>query len=123
MAKVLIVDDARIMRHHIRNILKELGHTIIAEADSGYDGIQKYKSSNPDIVIMDIDMPAINGIKDGIDAVKKIKEFDKNAKIIMFTSHGEEEKVKEAIQQGAKSYLLKPTTAASLGKVLIKLGF
>jgi len=123
MANVLIVDDARIMRMNIRGVLEKLGHKIVGEADSGYTAIEEYKKCNPDFVTMDITMPEQHDIKDGIGAVVKIKEYDKNAKVIMVTSHGEEQKVRKAIKAGAKNYILKPINAASLGKIVLKLGF
>ncbi len=123
MANVLIVDDAKIMRMNIKNVLEKLGHTVVGEADSGYKGIEEYKKCMPDFVTMDITMPEINGIKDGIDAVTKIKEYNKGAQVIMVTSHGEEKKVRQAIKAGAKNYILKPINAPSLEKVIKKLGF
>lgn len=123
MAKVLIVDDAKIMRMNIRGILEKLGHKIVGEADNGYDGIEEYKKCNPDFVTMDITMPKQNDIKDGIDAVAKIKEYDKKAQVIMVTSHGEEQKVRKAIKAGAKNYILKPINTQSLEKVVQKIGF
>jgi len=123
MARVLVVDDARIMRISIKEILLKLGHTVVGEADNGYTSIEGYKTCKPDFVTMDITMPEVNGIKDGIDAVEKIKEYDKDAKVIMITSHGEEQKVRKAIKAGAKNYILKPINAPALEKIVTKLGF
>lgn len=123
MANVLIVDDAKIMRMNIKGILEKLGHKVVGEADNGYDGVEEYKKCNPDFVTMDITMPEKNDINDGIDAVAKIKEYDKKAQVIMVTSHGEEQKVRKAIKAGAKNYILKPINAPAVGKVLVKLGF
>jgi two-component system chemotaxis response regulator CheY len=121
MAKILIVDDAKIMRMSIKNMLTDLGHKVIGEADSGYRAIQEYKNLKPDIVTMDITMPQENDIADGIEAVKQIMAFDKNAKIVMITSHGEQEKVIKAIQSGASNYLLKPLNIDRLKEVIDKL--
>jgi two-component system, chemotaxis family, chemotaxis protein CheY len=121
MAKILIVDDAKIMRMSIKNMLNDLGHKVIGEADSGYSAIEEYKRLKPDIVTMDITMPQENDIADGIEAVKQIMAFDKNAKIVMITSHGEQEKVIKAIQSGASNYLLKPLKMDRLKEVLDKL--
>ena len=121
MAKVLIVDDAKIMRIMLKKTLEKLGHEVIGEADSGYAGIEQYKALKPDFVTMDITMPAVEGVADGIEAVQKIIEFDKNAKIIMVTSHGEQEKVIKAIQSGASHYVLKPVDADKLQGVLDKI--
>jgi len=121
MAKILIVDDAKIMRMSIKNMLNDLGHKVIGEASSGYSAIEEYKRLKPDIVTMDITMPQENDIADGIEAVKQIIAFDKNAKIVMITSHGEQEKVIKAIQSGASNYLLKPLKMDRLKEVLDKL--
>ncbi len=120
MAKVLVADDAKIMRMNIGNMLKKLGHEVIAEAPNGYMSIQMYKKHIPDLVTMDITMPAENGIENGIDAVKAIKEEFPNAKIIMVTSHGEQDKVIKAIQNGASNYLLKPIQIDKLQEIISK---
>lgn len=121
MAKVLIVDDIAIMRNVIKRHLEKLGHTVVAEAENGHRAVNQYKRFNPDIVTMDITMPAENGVKNGIDSLKLIKEFDKNAKVVMVTSHGEEKLVMEALTSGAKGYLLKPVTEDKLKLILDKL--
>ena len=121
MAKVLVVDDAKIMRTNIKGMLINLGHTIVGEAENGYEGISKYKVLQPDIVMMDITMPIYNEIKDGIDAVKHIINYDQNAKVIMVTSHGEQDKVIRAIQNGASNYLLKPLKLDKLEETIDKL--
>ena len=120
MAKVLIVDDAKIMRLNLGKMLIELGHEVIAEAGTGYEGIEMYKKHKPDFVTMDISMPAENNIKDGIEAVGLIREVDSSAKIIMVTSHGEEEKVMRAIKNGAKNYMLKPINIDKVKDVVNK---
>lgn len=121
MAKILIVDDAKIMRIQIKKILEGLGHTVVGEAASGYEAIDKYKLLKPDLVTMDITMPAIQGIADGIEAVSEIIAIDKTAKIIMITSHGEQDKVIKAIQNGASNYMLKPLQQDKLKDIIDKL--
>jgi two-component system chemotaxis response regulator CheY len=121
MAKVLVVDDAKIMRISIKSMIENLGHEVIAEAASGYEAIEMFKAYKPDIVTMDITMPADEGIADGIEAVKEIIAVDAGAKIIMITSHGEQEKVIRAIQSGASNYLLKPLQQEKLEEVVEKL--
>lgn len=116
----MVVDDARIMRIHLSKILKDLGHTIVCEAANGYEAITLYKEHKPEFITMDITMPAQNGIKDGIEAVKQITEVNKDVKIIMVTSHGEEEKVIRAIKAGANNYLLKPISLKKVSDVLDK---
>jgi len=122
MARVLIVDDAKIMQISISKIMKELQHDVVATASSGYQGIEQYKLHKPDFVTMDITMPQEQGIADGIEAVKQIIEFDPKAKVIMITSHGEQEKVIKAIQNGASNYMLKPLQKQKLEEIISKLG-
>ncbi|MEA2018382.1 MAG: response regulator [Campylobacterota bacterium] len=121
MAKILVVDDAKIMRANIKKMLMSLGHTITGEGGTGYEGIEAYKLFKPDIVTMDITMPPDNQINDGIDAVKGILAYDPDAKIVMVTSHGEQDKVIKAIKAGAKNYVLKPLKVDKLEEVINKL--
>ena len=118
MANVLVVDDVSIMRFTIKKHLTSLGHKVIAEASNGFEAINQYETHNPDIVTMDITMPAENGIKNGIEALVGIKKIDRDAKVIMVTSHGEERLVMEAITKGAKGYILKPITEEKLSDAL-----
>lgn len=118
MLKFLVVDDSVILRKALIEVLKNLGHETIAEAGSGYEAIEAYKNHTPDIVTMDITMPGVQGIKDGVEALKKIREINKDAKVIMVTSHGEEELVMDAIAAGAKGYVLKPVTKDKIEGVL-----
>jgi two-component system, chemotaxis family, chemotaxis protein CheY len=105
--KIMLVDDTKFMRMMLANILKPKGFEIVAEASDGLEAIDKYKQTKPDIVTMDIVMPNM----EGIDAVRNIVSGDANAKIIMVTAVGQESKVKEAIQAGAKGYIVKPFQA------------
>ncbi len=120
MAKFLVVDDIAIMRHIIKGHLEKLGHTVVAEAGDGDRALQQYKVFKPDVVTMDITMPAENGVKNGIEALRLIKEFDSEAKVIMVTSHGEEKLVIEALTLGAKGYILKPVNEEKIKNVLVK---
>ena len=122
MARVLIVDDAKIMQMNISKLMNELGHDVVALANSGFQAIEQYKLHKPDFVTMDITMPGEQGIEDGIQAVSHIISFDKNAKIIMITSHGEQDKVIQAIQSGASNYMLKPLQKTKLKEIIDKLG-
>jgi len=121
MKKVLVVDDASIMRLLIKKVLNKLGYNHIIEAETAYDAIELYKKVKPDFVTMDITMPMKNRLHDGIEAVRQIKEFDKDAKIIMITSHGEQDKVIEAIKAGAINYILKPLKEEKVKEVIEKL--
>lgn len=104
---VLIVDDAAFMRMMIKDILNKNGYEVIGEADNGARAIEKYKELKPDLVIMDITMPEV----DGIQAVKEIKKFDENAKIIMCSAMGQQAMVIESIQAGARDFIVKPFQA------------
>ncbi len=102
--RVLLVDDAAFMRMSIKRILVENGFDVVGEADNGAMAVDMYGALNPDLVIMDITMP----VKDGIEATKSIMESDPSAKIIMCTALGQNNLLMEAIQAGAKDYIVKP---------------
>lgn len=105
--KVLIVDDAAFMRMMIKDILTKNGYEVSAEAENGLKAVEKYKEDKPDLVIMDITMPEM----DGIESVKRIKSVDPNATIIMCSAMGQQAMVIEAIQAGAKDFIVKPFQA------------
>ncbi len=107
MAKVLVVDDALFMRKMLSDILKKEGFEVVGEADNGKDAVEKYKELKPDIVTMDIVMPKMEEI-DGIGAVKEIIKINPEAKIIMVSAMGQHALVVEAIQAGAKDFIVKP---------------
>ncbi|MGN0352704.1 MAG: response regulator [Roseburia sp.] len=108
MAKsVLICDDAAFMRMMIKDILSKNGYTIAGEAENGAKAVEKYNETKPDLVLMDITMPEM----DGIQALKKIKESDPNACVIMCSAMGQQAMVIEAIQSGAKDFIVKPFQA------------
>jgi len=107
MAKVLVVDDALFMRKMLSDILKKEGFEVVGEADNGKDAIEKYKELKPDLVTMDIVMPKMEEI-DGIAAVREIVKIDPQAKIIMVSAMGQHALVVEAIQAGAKDFIVKP---------------
>ena len=111
--KVLLVDDAAFVRMSLKKILDDasFGFEYI-EAGDGEEAIEKYKIYSPDLVIMDITMPNM----DGITAVSKIKEIDDNAVIIMCSSMGSQEKVVGAITAGAKDFIIKPYEADKVVK-------
>lgn len=104
---ILLVDDAAFMRMMIKDILTKNGFEVVGEAENGAKAIEKYKELTPSLVIMDITMPEV----DGIQAVKAIKEINADAKIIMCSAMGQQAMVIEAIQAGAKDFIVKPFQA------------
>ncbi len=105
MAKnVLIVDDAAFMRMMIKDILTKNGYNVAGEAENGARAIEKYRELKPDLVMMDITMPEV----DGIQALKGIKAEAPNAIVIMCSAMGQQAMVIEAIQSGAKDFIVKP---------------
>lgn len=104
MKRVLVVDDAAFMRMAIKRILEENSYEVVGEAENGAVGVRKYKELMPDIVTMDITMPEMTGL----EALKRIKEFDPGAKVIIVSAMGQEVMVREAIMLGAKSFIVKP---------------
>jgi len=119
MATALVVDDAKIMRANVKKMLMKLGYDVV-EAGDGAEAIKMYEKHSPTFVTMDITMPEIAGIKDGIDAVEEIMKINPKAKIIMVTSHGEQDKVIRAIKAGALNYILKPIKFEKLEEVIMK---
>jgi len=103
-AKVLVTDDAIFMRRMLSDILKSGGYEVVAEAANGNESVDQYKKTKPDIVTMDIIMPEMGGI----DAVKEIVGHDKKARILMVSAMGQQQLVVEAIQAGAKDFIVKP---------------
>lgn len=105
--KILIVDDAAFMRMMIKEILTKNGFSVVGEASDGAQAVEKYKELGPDLVTMDITMPEM----DGITALKEIKKMDPNARIIMCSAMGQQAMVIDAIQAGAKDFIVKPFQA------------
>ena len=108
MAKnILICDDAAFMRMMIKDILTKNGYGIAGEAENGAVAVDKYLETKPDLVMMDITMPEM----DGIQALKKIREKDGSASVIMCSAMGQQAMVIEAIQNGARDFIVKPFAA------------
>ena len=108
MAKnILICDDAAFMRMMIKDILTKNGYNVVGEAENGARAVEKYAELKPDLVLMDITMPEM----DGIQALKKIKESDPGATVIMCSAMGQQAMVIESIQSGAKDFIVKPVQA------------
>ncbi|MGI5901190.1 MAG: response regulator [Desulfitobacteriia bacterium] len=104
---VMLVDDAAFMRMMLKDILSNNGYQIIGEAENGVVAVEKYMELKPDITVMDITMPEM----DGLQAVKEIRARDPQARIIMCSAMGQQSMVIEAIQSGAKDFIVKPFKA------------
>lgn len=104
MASVLIVDDAAFMRMSIKRMLEANGHTMAGEASNGIEAVQMYLDVKPDIVILDITMPEMNGV----EALKRIKVLDPDAKIIICTAIGQQAMLAQAVEYGATDFIVKP---------------
>mgnify|MGYP001194201144 CR=1 FL=1 len=107
MARILVVDDAAFMRMMIKDILTKNGYEVVGEAADGVQAVERYQELKPDLVTLDITMPEM----DGITALKKIKEIDPQAKVIMCSAMGQQAMVIDAIQAGAKDFIVKPFQA------------
>lgn len=118
MSKILIVDDSRTSRKILREYFTEAGHEIVAEAENGQEGVEKYSEFKPDIVTLDITMPVL----DGLAALKEIKKIDPNAKVVMVTAVGKQNMVVEAIKSGASEFVTKPFDKDNILKIISKLG-
>jgi two-component system, chemotaxis family, chemotaxis protein CheY len=120
MKKVLIADDASFMRQMIREIIEPEGWEVVGEASDGVEVVEKFKKLHPDVVMMDIVMPK----RSGIDAVKAIKAEDASARVVMCSALGQEALVTEAMQAGARDFIVKPfkpdAVLATLTKVAEK---
>jgi two-component system chemotaxis response regulator CheY len=103
MAKVLVVDDAEFLRVRISKMLSGEGHQIV-EAENGVRAVDRYKADHPDVVLMDITMPEM----DGLTALKEIRMHDPKARVVMLTALGQESVVLEAIKSGARDFVVKP---------------
>jgi len=120
--KVLIVDDAMFMRNMIAEIFngkkyKEEDYQVVGEAENGIEAVEKYKEHNPDIVTMDIVMPEMTGI----EALKEIMGMDSGANVIMCSALGQDSLVMEALDAGAKDFIVKPFQPEKVLDVVIRI--
>lgn len=118
MKRVLVVDDAAFMRMMIKDILSKNGYEVVGEASDGAQAVERYRELQPDLVTMDITMPEV----DGIEALKRIRAQFSDAKVIMCSAMGQQAMVIDAIQAGARDFIVKPFQAdrvlESIRKVL-----
>lgn len=113
---ILIVDDAAFMRMKLKDILEKNGFSVVGEAQNGIEAVQLYQEVKPDLVTMDITMPEM----DGIEALKKIKEVNPEAKIIMCSAMGQQGMVMDAIRAGAIDFIVKPFDTTRVIKSISK---
>lgn len=114
--KVMVCDDSMFVRKKMKDAINAAGVTEIIEAADGQQAVDKYKTEKPDLVFMDIIMP----VKNGIDALSEIRTFDGSAKVVMASSVGTQENLKEAILAGAYDFLQKPIVNEDVAKIISK---
>lgn len=117
MQKVLLADDSLFMREMLKEILPKDQFEIVGEASTGAIAVDKYKELKPDLVTMDITMPDM----DGIEALKRIMEFDNNAKVVMCSAMGQKPMIKEALEAGAVEFIVKPFDRDKIVSMLLNL--
>ncbi len=108
--RILLVDDSRTIRNIQKNVLSEIGHTEVTEAADGVEALSKLGDERPDLVLVDWNMPNM----DGITLVRKVRETDKTLPMIMVTTEAEQSRVLEAVKAGVNNYVIKPFTAEIL---------
>ncbi len=111
---VLVVDDSQLTIKRLAKMLDDLGHNVAGVAHTGEQAVEEYQRLKPDLVSMDITMPDM----DGIEATRRIIAADPEAVVIVVTSHGQEQMVMDAIEAGAKGYVLKPVKQDKLAEHL-----
>ena len=109
---IMLVDESRTIRKIQRRTLEQLGHTDILDAEDGVEALAKFNEKAPDLILIDWNMPNMNGI----ELVQKIRETNKTIPLIMCTTEAEKSRVLEAIKAGVNNYIVKPFTAESLGE-------
>ena len=115
-ATIMIVDDAAFMRMMLKDILTKNGFTVVGEAENGVVAVEKYMQLKPNLTTMDITMPEM----DGIQALKEIRKRDQKARVIMCSAMGQQAMVIEAIQAGAKGFIVKPFQADHVVEAITK---
>ncbi len=116
MAKILVVDDSKIIRRVLVNTLKEAGHEIIAEAANGEEALKELENVTPDLVTLDITMP----VMDGLETLKAVREKYPDLKVIMISAAGQKNKVLQALKGGALDFIRKPFEKDDMLEVISK---
>jgi len=114
MSKILVVDDAAFMRMMIKDTLNKLGYDDVEEAADGAIAVEKFQQLNPDLVMLDVTMPNL----DGIGALRQIKQLKPDAKVVMCSAMGQEAMVVEAIKLGALDFIVKPFKPDRIAKTM-----
>ena len=104
MGKLLLIDDSEYARELLKMILEEGGHVIVGEAANGIEGVDKYMALKPDLVILDMIMPRLNGL----NTLQAIRAYDKDARILIISADNQEEHVRKSVKEGADGYISKP---------------
>lgn len=116
MATILLADDLAFIKMVQKEILSKAGYTVVGDASDGVEVIEKYKKLKPDVVIMDITMPKM----DGLNALKAIRQLDPNARVIVCSALGQQQLIIEAIKLGARDFIVKPFDPERLGAAIQK---
>jgi Response regulator containing CheY-like receiver domain and AraC-type DNA-binding domain len=104
MGKLLLIDDSEYARELLKMILEEGGHVIVGEAANGIEGVDKYMALKPDLVILDMIMPRLNGL----NTLQAIRAFDKDARVLVISADNQEEHIRKTVKEGANGYISKP---------------
>lgn len=112
--RVLVVDDSKTIRNIVKGVLGTIGVTAVEEAGDGQDALSRVDAFNPDLILLDWNMP----VMDGITFVRSYRGAKKTTPIIMVTTEAEKSRVMEAIQAGVNNYAVKPFTPESLSKII-----
>ncbi|AEI42735.1 response regulator [Paenibacillus mucilaginosus] len=115
--KIMLCDDSLLVRKKLKSALEEQGYTGILEASDGLEAVALCREQKPDLVLMDIVMPR----KDGIEALKEIKEFDKSIHVVMVSSVGTQGNLIKALKAGADNFMQKPVTIEALNELIHKM--
>lgn len=111
---ILLIDDEAHIRKYVSLILKSIGSPVIVEAANGLEGIAAYQRENPDLVLLDVNMPQM----DGLETLQKLKEIDPNCVVIMLTSIANRQTIEQAVELGAANYIRKDTPKAEIAQSL-----
>ncbi len=115
--RILIADDTTFMREMLKSALDKEKYEIVGEATTGQQAVDQYKDKKPDLLILDINMPVMNGI----DALSEVMEFDSNANVIMCSDQKQEPMIVLALKKGAKDFVIKPFMASDVVRALNKI--